>query len=97
MFTKSKTALAAALIAATSSTAALAVTFDQNPTNRHPAYMAPIGEVQIGTFRSAPAALHSGRLAAMIDAGFYGYARPLDPSGSDLNDRGSSPYAAEVN
>jgi hypothetical protein len=97
MFTKSKTALAAALVVATSSTMALATTFDTNPVNRHPAYAEPIGEVQFGTFRPAPVALHSGRIAAMIDAGYYGYARPLDPSGADLNDRASSPYAAAVN
>jgi hypothetical protein len=98
MFTKTKTALAAALVAATS-TVAFAAAFDPNPANRHPAYAEPIGvgEVQFGTFRSAPVALHSGRVAAMIDAGFYGYSRQLDPSGADLNDRGSSPYAAGVN
>ena len=79
MFTKTKTVLAAALVAATS-TVALATPFDPNPANRH----------------SAPAALHSVRIAATIDAGFYGYSRQLDPSGADLNDRASSPYPAAI-
>ena len=101
MFTKTRIALAAALVAATA-TVAPATAFDPNPANRYPAYAEPFGvaqgvaDVQHGTFRSAPVALHSGRLAATIDAGFYGYSRPLDSNGTDLNDRGSSPYAAKV-
>jgi hypothetical protein len=97
MFTKTGTALAAALIAATS-TVALATTFDPNPANRHLAYAEPIGvaQVQQGKSPPAPVAPHSGRIAAMIDGGFYGYSRPLDASGADLNDRSSSPYAAAV-
>jgi hypothetical protein len=77
-----KIALAAALIAATS-TVSLASEFDPNPANHSLAYSEPVGTAQTtqGTLRSAPASLgggHSGRPAE------------LD------HDRASSPYAGGV-
>jgi hypothetical protein len=57
MLTKTKIALAATLVAVTS-TVALAQDFDPNLANRYPAYADPIGErVADGMLQSAPVAL----------------------------------------
>jgi hypothetical protein len=57
MFTKTKIALAATLVAVTS-TVALAQDFDPNLANRYPAYADPIGErIADGMLQSAPVQL----------------------------------------
>jgi hypothetical protein len=82
MFTK--IALAAALIAATS-TVSLATEFDPNPANRYPAYTDPIalGPTTQDTFRTSAASLSAGQ-------GFTG--RPVELQ----RDRASSPSAGGV-
>ena len=54
MFTKTKIALAAALIAGSASVAFADGEFDPNLANRYPAYNGPVA----GDFQSAPVALH---------------------------------------
>jgi hypothetical protein len=79
-----KIALAAALVAATS-TLALASEFDPNPANRYPAYAEPfaIGPATQGTFRTSAVSLGAGER----DTG-----RPVEIE----HDRASSPNAGGV-
>jgi hypothetical protein len=68
MLTKTKIALAATLVAVTS-TVALAQDFDPNLANRYPAYADPIGErIADGMLQSAPVAL--GQPQAWTNYGF---------------------------
>jgi hypothetical protein len=68
MLTKTKIALAATLVAVTS-TVALAQDFDPNLANRYPAYADPVGEQAAhGTFQSAPVQLRQPE--ASINYGF---------------------------
>jgi hypothetical protein len=78
MFTMTRIALVATLVAA-SSTLALAE-FDPNLGNRYPAYAGGIGAAPLAhhTLRSAPVQLHQGRNATVE---------------FDRTDRASSPYA----
>ena len=91
MLTKTKIALAAALVAATSSVAFAQAEFVWSLANGYPAYSDPIGGATIsqGGFKSAPVQLGSGG-AAVIQQGTTGYADPFEV---DRADRASSPYA----
>lgn len=92
MFTKTKIAIAAALVAASTSVAFAEAEFDWNLANRYPAYADPIGGATIarGGFKSAPVELRSGRGNTVIRHGTTGYADPFDV---DRSDRASWLYA----
>jgi hypothetical protein len=110
--TKTKIALAIALIAGSASVAS-AQGFDPNPANRFPSYAAPGGAAQMymgnGTrsvasqtvapraLQSAPVSLYQGRAAAPVSGQFGTYGAQQDEIGADLADRASSPYAGGVN
>jgi hypothetical protein len=79
MFSMTKIAVAATLVAATS-TAVLAE-FDPNLANRYPAYA---GSVSGNGLTSSPARLHQGRVAQV------GHESSFE---IDRTDRASSPYA----
>jgi len=112
MLTKTKIALAIALVAGSASVAS-AQGFDPNPANRYPSYAAPGGPVQpyMGnmprgfasqnvaprTLQSAPVSLYQGRNAAPVTGQFGTYGAQQDEVGVDLSDRASSPYAGGVN
>lgn len=96
MLTKTKIALAAALVAGTASAAA-AQGFDPNMANRYPHYANPIAQaprsvtVPRGALQSAPVRLRENRDVALpADQGGNGYVDPIDV---DRSDRASSPYA----
>jgi hypothetical protein len=94
MFTKTKIALAAAVLAATSTVTF--AQFDPNLANRYPSYADPIvgsARVPHGAFRSAPVELNSGRNSAVIDRQSDGYIGRQDPFEIDRRDRASSHYA----
>ena len=102
MLTKTKIALAIALVAGSASVAS-AQGFDPNPANRYPSYAAPASAAQpyMGnaprgfasqnvaprTLQSAPVGLYQGRT----------YGAQQDTVGVDLSDRASAPYAGGVN
>jgi hypothetical protein len=88
MLTKTKIALAAMIVAATSSVA-FAEGFDPDLANRYPAYANPAAH---GTFQSAPVRLQSRNVA--LPTGRIGSPAPQsDPFEIDRSDRASSPYA----
>jgi hypothetical protein len=86
MLTKTKIALAAALVAATSSVA-FATEFDPNLANRYPAYANPISPQ--AAFRSAPVQLRQSRNVALPT----GQTNSSSWFEIDRSDRASSPYA----
>jgi len=88
MMTQTKIALAAVLVAATSSVA-FAQDFDPNLANRYPAYANPIVAAPNTALRTAPVQLREGRNVALT-TGQMG-----SPSGFEIDrsDRASSPYA----
>jgi len=93
MLTKTKIALAATLLAATSSVAF--AQFDPNMANRYPGYASPNASVQQnvaprGTLQSAPVQLRQGRNAATFNDRIV---NRQDPVEIDRTDRASSPYA----
>jgi hypothetical protein len=91
MLTNTKIALAAMIVAATSSVA-LAQEFDPNLANRYPAYANPVAAAPHGTFQSAPVRLQSRSVA--LPTGRIGSPAPQsDPFEIDRSDRASSPYA----
>ena len=113
MLTKTKIALALALVAGSASIAS-AQGFDPNPANRYPTYAAPGGmqNMYIGTSVSAPrtvarqnvaprGALQSAPVALRQGPAYvapqFGYSAQQDEVGTDLRDRASSPYAGGVN
>jgi len=96
MLTKTKIALAAALVAGTASAAA-AQGFDPNLANRYPHYANPTAQAPHnvtaprGTLQSAPVRLRESRDVA-LPTGQAGNSY-VDPVEVDRNDRASSPYA----
>ena len=91
MLTKTKIALAAAMLVGATSLAA-AQGFDPNLQNRYPGYQAqtaaPNGAVtQRRTLQTAPVGLYQGRRNSQA-----GYGQPSEVD-VDRNDRASSPYA----
>jgi hypothetical protein len=96
MLTKTKIALAAALVAGAASAAA-AQGFDPNLANGYPHLANPIAEAPPsvaaprGTLQSAPVRLRESRDVALpTDRGGNSYANPIEV---DRIDRASSPYA----
>ena len=89
MLTKTKIALAAMIVAATSSVA-FAEGFDPDLANRYPGYANPIAAH--GTFQSAPVRLQ-GRNVALPTGRIGSPAPQSDPFEIDRSDRASSPYA----
>ena len=87
MFTKTKIAVASALVALTGSVA-LAQDFDPNLANRYPAYANPVGPQ--GAMRTAPVKLLQSR-----NAGLTIVQTAAEASGFEIDhsDRASSPYA----
>ena len=86
MLTKTKIALAAAVVVGSASVA-LADGFDPNLANRYPGYNEPVAQ---GAFRSAPVALHrSGHLRSapvrLQAEGFraQGFGEPISRSSGD--------------
>ncbi len=61
MFTKTKVALAAALVFGSASIALADGEFDPNLANRYPAYNGPIAQASSSTFNTAPVALRHNR------------------------------------
>jgi hypothetical protein len=92
MLTKTKIALAAMIIAATSSVA-LAQEFDPNLANRYPAYADPIATAPRGTLQSAPVRMLHGRNAALQNGRTRSVVEQPSPFEIDRSDRASSPYA----
>ncbi len=102
MNTKTKLALAAALVVGTTSLAA-AQGYDPNLANRYPALADPIKPAsqvaahQNRTLRSAPVGLHQGRNGyqsrnvQLNNQRSFGASQ--DPISVDAHDRASSPYA----
>jgi hypothetical protein len=96
MNTKTKLALAAALVVGTTSLAA-AQGYDPNLANRYPALADPIKSVphasahQNRTLRSAPVGLYQGRNVQLNNQRSFGASQ--DPISVDAHDRASSPYA----
>lgn len=88
MFTKTKIALAAALVAATSSFA-LATEFDPNLANRYPSYADPMG----GVNSSIEVLLHTKQVRLQTGKAEVQSEGSQDPIEIDRNDRASSPYA----
>jgi hypothetical protein len=87
MFTKSKIAVASALVALTGSVA-LAQDLVPNLASRYPAYVNPIGPQ--GAMRSAPVKLLQGRNARLTIGQTAAQASDFE---IDRADRASSPYA----
>ena len=92
MLTRTKIALAAMILAATSSLA-LAEEFDPNLANRYPAYANPVAAAPHGTFQSAPVRLLQGRNVALHTRQLDSISGQPSPFEIDRNDRASSPYA----
>jgi hypothetical protein len=90
--TKTKIALAAMIVAATSSVA-LANEFDPDLANRYPAYANPIAAASRGTFQSAPVRMLQGRNVALPTGRIGSPAPQSDPFEINRSDRASSPYA----
>lgn len=96
MNTKTKIALAAALLAGTTSFAA-AQGFDPNLANRYPALANPVAAQphvsahQDRTFRSAPVGLRQDRNVQLNTQRSYGPSQ--NEFRVDANDHASSPYA----
>ncbi len=89
--TKTKIALAAMIVAATSSVA-LANEFDPDLANRYPAYANPVAAAPHGTFQSAPVRLQGRNVP--LPTGRIGNSAPQsDPFEIDRLDHASSPYA----
>jgi hypothetical protein len=100
MNTKTKLALAAALVVGTTSFAAAdAGGYDPNPANRYPAYAEPIAAAphvsahQNRAFSSAPVRLYQdqGRNVQLNTQPSFGASQ--DPISVDAHDHASSPYA----
>ena len=87
MFTKTKIAVAGALVALTGFVA-LAQDFDPNLANRYPTYDNPIGPQ--GAMRTAPVKLLQGRNAWLTIGQTAAQASGFE---IDRADRASSPYA----
>lgn len=98
MLSKTKTALAAALVAGSASTA-LAQGFDPNMANRYPAYANPVASASRSaaapreTFRSAPVQLRQSRNVALPTSRIDNYSGRPSQFEIDRNDHASSPYA----
>jgi hypothetical protein len=92
MLTKTRIALAAMIVAATSSVA-LAQEFDPNLANRYPAYADPVAAAPRGTFQSAPVRMLQGRNVALPTGRLGSPAAQPSPFEIDRSDRASSPYA----
>jgi hypothetical protein len=101
MLTKTKIALAAMIVAATSSVA-LAQEFDPNLANRYPAYANPVAAAPHGTFQSAPVRLLHSRNASLPTGRMMQGRNVALPTGQaagtdwfeiNRSDRASSPYA----
>ena len=92
MLTKTKIALAAMIVAATSSVA-LAEGFDENLANRYPAYANPVAAAPHGAFRSAPVRMMQGRNVALPTGEVTGTRGQPSWFEIDRSDRASSPYA----
>ena len=96
MNTKTKLALAAALVVGTTSFAA-ADGYDPNPANRYPALASPVAAAphvsahQDRTLRSAPGGLYQGRNLQLNNQRSFGASQ--DPIAVDAHDHASSPYA----
>jgi len=96
MNTKTKLALAAALVVGTTSFAA-ADGYDPNLANRYPSYANPVAAAphvsthQNRTLRSAPVGLYQGRDVRLNNQ--RGFSTSQDPISVDANDHASSPYA----
>ena len=102
MNTKTKLALAAALLVGTTSLAA-AQGYDPNLANRYPALANPVAAAphvsahQSRALRSAPVGLHQGRNAyrsrnVQLNTQ-RGFGASQDPVSVDAHDKASSPYA----
>ena len=91
MLTKTKTVLAAMIVAATSSVA-LAQDFDPNLANRYPAYADPVAAAP-QKFQSAPVRMLHGRNVALSSGQTRSFAAQPSPFEIDRSDRASSPYA----
>ncbi len=100
MNTKTKLALAAALVVGTTSFAA-ADGYDPNLANRYPAYAKPVAAAphvsahQNRTFRSAPVGLYQGRNVQLNNQRSFDASQ--DPISVDAHDHASSPYAGGGN
>jgi hypothetical protein len=108
MNTKTKLALAAALVVGTTSFAA-AQGYDPNLANRYPALANPVTSAPQGsahqgrTLRTAPVGLHQGRSAYQGRNAYQSrnvqlnnqrsFGASQDPISVDAHDRASSPYA----
>ncbi|MEN3374862.1 MAG: hypothetical protein V7604_217 [Hyphomicrobiales bacterium] len=96
MNTKTKLALAAALVVGTTSFAA-AQGYDPNLANRYPALANPVASAphasvhQDRTLRSAPVGLYQGRNVRLNNQRSFGASQ--DPISVDAHDHASSPYA----
>jgi hypothetical protein len=90
MLTKTKIALAAALVAGAASAAA-AQGFDPNLANPYPHLANPIADAPRGALQSAPVRLRESRDVALPT--YQGGSSYADPVEVDRNDRASSPYA----
>jgi hypothetical protein len=94
--TKTKLALAAVLLAGTTSFAA-AQGFDPNLANRYPALAGPVAAAphvsahQNRTLRSAPVGLYQGRNVQLNNRPSFDASQ--DPIAVDAHDHASSPYA----
>ena len=92
MLTKTRIALAAMIVAATSSVA-LAQEFDPNLANRYPTYADPVAAAPHGTFQSAPVRLLQSRNVALSTRQIDGTRGQASQFEVDRSDRASSPYA----
>jgi len=90
MLTKTKIALAAMIVAASSSLA-FAEGFDPDLANRYPAYANPTGPQ--ATFQSAPVRMMQGRNVALPTGQSAAPRGQVSPFEIDRNDHASSPYA----
>ena len=96
MNTRTKLALAAALLVGTTSLAA-AQGYDPNLANRDPALADPIASAphasvhQNRTLQSAPVGLYQGRHVQLNNQRSFGASQ--DPIAVDAHDHASSPYA----
>jgi hypothetical protein len=96
MNTKTKLALAAAIVVGTTSFAA-AQGYDPNLANRYPALAYPVASAphasvhQDRTLRSAPVGLYQGRNVRLNNQRSFGASQ--DPISVDAHDHASSPYA----
>jgi hypothetical protein len=99
MNTKTKLALAAALVVGTTSFAA-AQGYDPNLANRYPALANPVASAphasvhQDRTLRSAPVGLYQGRNVRLNNQhNQRSFGASQDPISVDAHDHASSPYA----